>query len=241
MKLHLSWPPSILSLADLTTKLCPLVQQLLMMSSNASLMNVFGKIKQVIIIADDIMTVAYRPDHSNHDQAFTNLLQAAKECNVKLNYDRLQNKQNEVEFFGETCTTNGHKTSKDKVAAITSMPSPTNKKQVQSFIGMINYLAKFSLRLSELAEPIRKLVKDKVPFNWDPELQEAFTRMKKEIANAPLCSYYNHKKHTTLQTDASITKCGACLLQDSKPVYFASKALTDAQKVMLWLSWNLLQ
>ena len=73
-----------------------------------------------------------------------------------------------LNFFGETCTTSGHKLSKDKVAAITSMPSPTNKKQVQSFIGMINYLAKFFLRLSELAEPISKLMQDKVPFNWGP-------------------------------------------------------------------------
>ena len=114
-----------------------------------------GKIDQVIIIADDIMIVGYKPDHSDHGQAFTTLLQTAKKCNVKLNYDKLQYKQNEVEFFGETYTTSGHKPSKDKVAAITSMWSPTNKKQAQSFIGMINYLAKFSLRLSELAEPIR--------------------------------------------------------------------------------------
>ena len=50
----------------------------------------FSKIKQVIIIADNIMIVGYMPDHSNHDQAFTNLLQAVQECNVKLNYDKLQ-------------------------------------------------------------------------------------------------------------------------------------------------------
>ena len=114
----------------------------------------FGKMGQVIIIADDIMVLGYRPDHSDHDQVLTNLLQTAKECNIKLNYDKLQYKQNEVEFFGETYTTSGHKPSKDKVAAITSKPSAANKKQVQTFIGMINYLAKFSPKLSEIAEPI---------------------------------------------------------------------------------------
>ena len=123
-----------------------------------------------------------------------------------------------------------NKPSKDKVAVITSMPSPTNKKQVQSFIGMINYLAKFSARLSELAEPIRDLAKDKTPFNWGPEHQQAFIHMKKEIASAPILAYYNPTKQTALQTDASIKGLGVCLLQDSKPVCFASKALTDAQK-----------
>ena len=110
------------------------------------------------------MIVGYKPDHSDHDQAFTTQQQPAKKCNVKLNFDKLQYKQNEVEFFGETYTTSSHKPSKVNMAAITSMPSPTNKKHVQSFIGMINYLAKFSAKLSELAKPMRDLTKDKVPF-----------------------------------------------------------------------------
>ena len=59
----------------------------------------FGKIEQVIIIADDIMIVGYNPDHSHHDQAFTTLLQTAQKCSVKLNYDKLQFKQDEVEFL----------------------------------------------------------------------------------------------------------------------------------------------
>ena len=124
----------------------------------------------------------------------------------------------------------GCKPSKDKVSAMTPMPSLTNKKQVQSFIGMINYISTFSLRLSELAEPIRELSKDKVLFNWGPEHQAAFIQMKKEIASAPVLFYYNHKKQAMLQTDVTVKGLGACLLQDDRPVYFASKALTNAQK-----------
>ena len=37
----------------------------------------FGRIKQVIIIVDDILIVGYKPDHIHHNQAFTNLLQTA--------------------------------------------------------------------------------------------------------------------------------------------------------------------
>ena len=110
------------------------------------------------------------------------------------------------------------------------MPSPTNKKQVQSFIGMINYLSKFSPRLSELAEPIRELSKDKVQFNWGPKHQQIYTWMRKEISSALVLAYCNPKKQNLLQTDASIKGFGACLLQEEKPVYFASKAPTEAQK-----------
>ena len=110
------------------------------------------------------------------------------------------------------------------------MPAPSCKKEVQSFIGMINYLSKFLARLSELALPIREFAKEKVACNWDPEHQAAFKLVKKEIAEAPILAYYDPKKTTVLKTDASINGLGACLLQDEKPVYFASKALTEAQR-----------
>ena len=110
------------------------------------------------------------------------------------------------------------------------MSPPTCKKQVQSFTCTVNYLSKFSARLSELVKPIRELSKDKVPFNWGPEHQAAFKQMKKETVRAPILSYYNPKKETILQTDTSIKGLGACLLQDQKLLYFVSEALTETQQ-----------
>ena len=190
----------------------------------------FGKIKQVIVIADDIMIVGKKQNHNDHDQALTTLLETARRCNVKLNYEKLQYKKEEVYFFTETYTTSGCKPDKNKVSMIPKMPVPMSKKQVQSFIGMINYLSKFAARLAEIAQPIRELAKDKVHFTWGPEHQSAFIQMKKEITSAPILAYYNPKKQTVLQTKASIKGLGACLIQDEKPLYFASKALTDAQE-----------
>ena len=109
------------------------------------------------------------------------------------------------------------------------MPAPTNKRQVHSFIEMINYLSKFFARLSEIAKPIWELAKDKVPFNWGPGHQSAFTQVKQEIVSIPILAYYNPKKQTVLPMDASIKGLGVCLLQEEKPVYFAIKALMEAQ------------
>ena len=183
----------------------------------------------MIVIADDITVVGNQPNHRDHGVALTSLLETARKSNICLNYDKLAYKKTEVEFFGKTSTTDGCKPAQSKVSAILEMPPPTSKKQIQSFIGMVNYLSKFSARLSELAEPIRELCKDKVPFNWGPEHQAAFKQMKHEIVRAPILAYYNPKMETVLQTDASVKGLGACLLQDQKPVYFASKALTQTQ------------
>ena len=110
------------------------------------------------------------------------------------------------------------------------MPEPSCKKEVHSFLGMLNYLSKFSTRLSELSEPIRELSKEKVLFNWGLEHREAFNTIKKEISSALNLAYYNLDKETVLQIDVSIRGLGACLLQQGRPVYFASKALTETQK-----------
>ena len=104
---------------------------------------------------------------------------------------------------------------------------------------MIIYLSKFSLRLSELVETIKELSKDKVPYNWGPEHQQAFTQMKKEISSVPVLAYYKLKKQTVLHTDASIKGLGACLLQEEKTVYFASKLLQIPRKDM-WPELELL-
>ena len=66
----------------------------------------FWKIKNVIVIADDIMIEVKRANHSDHDHALKTLLDTARKCNVHLNYDTLQYKMQEVDFFGETYTMN---------------------------------------------------------------------------------------------------------------------------------------
>ena len=72
----------------------------------------FGHIPNVIVIADDIMVVGKQPNHKDHDQALTTLLETARCCNVRLNYEKLQYKQMEVEFLGETYTVDGCKPAK---------------------------------------------------------------------------------------------------------------------------------
>ena len=71
----------------------------------------FGHIPTVIVIADDIMVFGKMQNHKDHDQTLTTLLQTAKACNVRLNYEKLQYKQTEVEFFGEMYTVNGQQAS----------------------------------------------------------------------------------------------------------------------------------
>ena len=81
----------------------------------------FGRIKQVLVITDDIMIVGKQQNHRDYDVALTTLLETARKCNVKLNFDKLQYEKTEVDFFGETYTTDGCKTAQSKVSTIVEM------------------------------------------------------------------------------------------------------------------------
>ena len=101
---------------------------------------IFGKLTQVMCIADDIMVVGYKDNLSNHDLALTKLFQTAQKNNVKLNFEKLQYKKHEVTFFGENYTTQGRKADHRKIKTIVKMKQPENKKEMQTFLGIVQYL-----------------------------------------------------------------------------------------------------
>ena len=101
---------------------------------------------------------------------------------------------------------------------------------MQTFLGMVQYLQKFTPHLSVLAEPLRDLIKTNSPYIWGPEHTIAMNAIQEEMVRALILRYFDPRKKYVLQTDASCKGFGACLLQDGHPIYFASKSLTNAEK-----------
>ena len=105
---------------------------------------IYNTLPNVIGIADDIIIWGDKEDRSDHDEALARFLQITRENGLCINFDKIQYKTTEVTFFGETYTTKGHKPATDKVQAITQMPTPTNVTELQTILGMCQYLAKYS-------------------------------------------------------------------------------------------------
>ena len=94
----------------------------------------------------------------------------------------------------------------------------------------MNYLNRFSPHLAELSEPLREVCRQDTEFQLTKSVRVAFLKTKEEISKNVTLPYFNPRSDTTLQTDASKKGLGAVILQDSKPVMFASRALTGAEK-----------
>ncbi|BES90768.1 Reverse transcriptase (RNA-dependent DNA polymerase) [Nesidiocoris tenuis] len=195
---------------------------------------IFGDIKNIVIVQDDILVLGVGGDDGEaskaHDKALRELLARARGANVKFNQQKVKLKLREVKYMGHIITNHGIKADPDKVRAIVDMQYPTDTKEVKSFLGLVTYLSKFVPNLSAIADPLRSLLHKNKRWSWAKEQEDAVDNIKQLISNAPVLAYFDPEKLVTLQADASSKGLGCVLLQEGHPVAFASRSLSDSEK-----------
>lgn len=185
-------------------------------------------------IADDILVVGCGDTDAeaerDHDNNLHALMERCRAVKLRLSKRKLQFKLREVHFHGHILSSEGLKIDPEKTRAVLEMPPPTDTKAVQRFIGFVTYLAKFLPRLSEVCEPLRRLLDKDTEWHWLPKHDDAVLEVKRLVSNTPVLKYYDVTKPVTIQSDASMTGLGCCLLQEGQPVAFASRALTQTEQ-----------
>ena len=164
-----------------------------------------------------------------HDKTVLLVLERAKRHNIKFNLSKLQFKRREVIYHGTRFSAKGIRADKAKIRAIEKMPEPQDRKGIQRLLGMINFLSPFIPHKATLTEPLRQLVKEGVPWNWGEPQKQAMNQIKQVLSNEVLLKYFDESKPLTIQADASKDGLGACLLQNNRPICYASRPLSDAE------------
>ena len=182
----------------------------------------------VVGIADDM--VVYGRNEEEHDKNLLNLMEVAKKSGLTFNSQKCGVKLPEITFFGHVFDQNGARPDPKKVEDIQALPAPQSKQQVQEFLGIVTYLAPFIPQLSQKTATIRDLLKNDSEFQWNASHQQAFNAVKEAIAKATTLAYYDPMKETTIQVDASSRGLGAVLMQEGRPIAFASKSLTETER-----------
>ena len=158
------------------------------------------------------------------------LKERCKDKGIKLNPNKASEKQEEVTFMGHSISAKGVQPGTSKIEAVLKMPAPQDIQDVRRFCGMVQYLAKFLSNMSEVLHPLRELTKKDTPFIWNKKCDQAFGRVKEMITSAPVLTFYDSNKPLVLQVDSSNDGLGAVLLQEGKPIEFASRALIETEK-----------
>ena len=88
----------------------------------------------------------------------------------------------------------------------------------------------YSTLLTSIAHPLQNLLKKDIPFTWAESQKTAFHKLKDAIAESPTLAIYDHRKELTLENDASEYGIGSVLLQEGKPLAYASRTLSPAEQ-----------
>ena len=150
-----------------------------------------------------------------------------------------------ISFFGEVILRREVQPVPQKIKALTDMPVPNNKKELHAFLGIINYLGKFSPGRADVRDQLHKLTLSKVTWTWNASYQSLFKKAKLIIKCYMCMKFYDDTKPLSLEMDASGVGLGVALLQTWEgttcqkdtvpdntilhPIAFASKCFTGKE------------
>ena len=186
----------------------------------------------VICYLDDIL-VTGRSDEE-HRKNLEEVLSHIQRHGIRLKKEKCRFFSKSVEYSGHFINVEGVHTSPTKVKAIIEAPSPRNLQELRSFLGLINYYAKFIPNLSSSLHPLHVLLNVGQSWRWTGDCEEAFQLAKLSLIAAPVLAHYDPSIPLVVATDASAYGVGAVLFHrypdgSERPIAYASRTLSSSE------------
>ena len=190
--------------------------------------------KGVADIADDL--IIHGRGIKEHDENLLAVLRRLRERGLTLNERKGQFRLPKLTFFGHDLSSKGIAPSEEKVSAVQNAKPPQSTAEVRSFLGLVQYCAKFLPDFSQVAEPLRMLTRKDQQFMWEDAQQKSFLKLKDLLTRAETLAYFKNECRTRIVADAGPTGIGAVLtitqLQYGlwRVISHASRNLTDVER-----------
>lgn len=192
----------------------------------------------IFVYIDDILVASRNIDE--HKQHLILLFERLSKFGLTIKPAKCLFGVKTLEFLGHTINKDGILPSAQRVESIKEFPKPNSIKQIQRFVGMVNYYHRFLPNLAELLTPIyshltilQNTPKSKFHYSWPDNCDSAFTKIKTCLANATLLTHPTEGTLLNITTDASNIAVGAVLQQFAnecwQPLAFFSKKLSPAE------------
>ena len=182
-------------------------------------------------ISDDI--IVHGPDQETHDERLEAVVKRLAQSGLTLNSAKCEFNMAELTFMGLLLSEKGIGTTEERVKAVREFREPQNASEVRSFLGLVTYSSRFIPDFATQSEPLRKLIKKDVKFEFGKEQQHAFESLKDAVSDSGTLAYYKRYAPTRIICDASPVGLGAALVQKQDGewtvVAYASKSLSDCE------------
>ena len=165
-------------------------------------------------------------------------MQVGCKCELVLNIDKCNVAQEQIPFFQNIHDEHGCPVPA-KVEAVHAMPSSTSRVKLQEFLGMVTWLAPFIPNMSENTATLWELLHQDTEFIWNESYDAAFCHIKQLIAIDVTLQHYDVKHPVEIHVNDFLGWLEAALVQDGKPVTFASKALIPTEQWYANIEWEL--
>ncbi|UYV63270.1 K02A2.6-like, partial [Cordylochernes scorpioides] len=182
------------------------------------------------LINSEYDLLIYADTIQEHNKKLKGILEKAKEKNIKFDLTKAQICLTKVRFLGHVISQNGIDPEPNKIDKLITFKRPEDKKSLQRIMGLYNYLGKFIPNLAASTSNIRGILRKNVVWHWGPKQDGEFDHIKECVRNAPSLAHFDKSKMLILQCDASNDAMGAALLQEDRPLAFASASFSDSQK-----------
>ena len=194
---------------------------------------VIAGIPNTIAYLDDILITGKTEDE--HMQTLEMVLSKLAEFGFTCNPTKCTFFQNEVTYLGFIIDKNGKRPDPKRVEAIINMPTPKNVKELEAFIGKVNYYGNFISNFSAKCKVLNRLRQANAIWVWSSECQSAFDNLLQDISIATALVHFDLKLPLILCTDASQYGIGAVIMHryadgSERPIAHASKTLTSAEQ-----------
>ncbi|KAF1319041.1 reverse transcriptase, partial [Globisporangium splendens] len=141
----------------------------------------------------------------------------------------------EIPVLGCFVGKSGVRADPEKVKAIDDWPVPQNVKQLRQWLGLANYLHKYTRNYAALVQPLTQLLKKDVEWEWSKDHETAFEEVKRSLREAPVLALPNHDKPFHVVCDASDYAIGCALMQhddegQERVVSYQSRHLRPADR-----------
>lgn len=197
---------------------------------NTILADIIGR--GVYIYLDDV--IIYGKTSEEHNKTLFRVLNLLKHHNLQLKISKCIFFAKKFEYLGFIISELGISANPKKIEIIQNFPVPKTIKQVQSFLGILNYYRRFVRDFAKIAKPLTMLCKQDLPFIWTENTQIAFDSLKRILIGDVVLKFPNFGEIFYVTTDASDVAIGGVLSQgelpNDRPIFFFSRTLNDCQR-----------